>query len=430
MRILLVGATGLIGSAVAARLTADGHDVTALARRAGPAARRLSAARWIARDLRTLGRPEDWRPLIAGCDAVVYCAGVLQDGGRDATGTVHRDAPAALWEACASEGVRRVVHFSAMGVDRGALTPFSESKAAGDAALMAHDLDWVILRPSVVVGRAAFGGSALFRGLAALPVRPRTEEAGPLDIVQLDDVVETVARLVRPDAPARVALELAGPERLSFDEVVDAYRAWLGWRPARLVRLPSFAMVLAWRLGDLAGRLGWRPPVRSTARREIVRGAVGDPGAWTAASGVRPRPLRAALAAEPASVQERWFARLFLLKPLALAVFAAFWILTGLISLGPGYALARWVMEQTAAAPLAEASVILGSLVDLAVGIAILFRRTAKAGLIAALAVSLGYIAAGTALLPNLWLDPLGPMLKIWPILALNLMLLAILDER
>jgi hypothetical protein len=42
----------------------------------------------------------------------------------------------------------------------------------------------------------------LFRGLAALPVLPRTPEAGLLDIVQLDDVVETVARLVAR-APSR-----------------------------------------------------------------------------------------------------------------------------------------------------------------------------------------------------------------------------------
>ena len=34
---------------------------------------------------------------------------------------------------------------------------------------MARDLEWVVLRPSVVVGRQAYGGSALFRGLAALP---------------------------------------------------------------------------------------------------------------------------------------------------------------------------------------------------------------------------------------------------------------------
>jgi len=50
--------------------------------------------------------------------------------------------------------------------------------------------------------------------------------------------------------------------------------------------------------------------------------------------------------------------------------------------------------------------------------------------LIAALALSLFYIVAGSILLPRLWIEPLGPMMKIWPILALNLVALAILEDR
>jgi hypothetical protein len=50
--------------------------------------------------------------------------------------------------------------------------------------------------------------------------------------------------------------------------------------------------------------------------------------------------------------------------------------------------------------------------------------------LYAALAISLFYAAAGTLLVPRLWNDPLGPMLKIWPIIALNLTALAILNDR
>jgi hypothetical protein len=47
------------------------------------------------------------------------------------------------------------------------VSSFSETKGAGDAALAASSLEWFILRPSVVIGRPAYGGSALIRGLAA-----------------------------------------------------------------------------------------------------------------------------------------------------------------------------------------------------------------------------------------------------------------------
>ena len=430
MRILLLGATGFIGAAVAARLTSEGHEVVGVTRSLGTLARRVPAAHWIEIDLRNATRAEAWAPHLAGIEAVVNCAGALQDSLRDDTAAVHRAAPAALWEACEQAGVRRVIHFSAIGVDRGGISKFSATKLKGDWALTESKLDWVILRPSVVVGRPAYGGSALFRGLAALPVLPRTPDAGPLDIVQLEDVVETVVRLLAPGAASRVALELSGPERLSFEDVVQAYRAWLGLKPARIVSAPGFVMAAAYRVGDLVAWLGWRPPIRTTARREIVRGAVGNPKAWTDATGIEPRPLSAALAAEPASVQERWFANLYLMKPLIIGVFALFWLMTGLVSLGPGYELAADYMRRAGAGPLSEPSVIAGGVADLVVAAGIMWRRTSRLALYAAIGLSAFYVVAGTLLLPGLWRDPLGPMMKIWPILVLNFVCLAVLEER
>jgi uncharacterized protein YbjT (DUF2867 family) len=430
MRVLLTGATGLIGSAVRARLAREGHDVVAVVRPGGASASAPAAGRKVVLDIAKATRPEDWLHHLEGIDAVVNCAGVLQDSPRDSIHGVHAAGVSALYEACERRGVRRVVHLSAIGVDRGALTPFSESKLAGDAVLMARDLDWVILRPSVVVGRPAYGGSALFRGLAALPILPVMPDTGPLQVVQLDDIVETVVVFLRPEVPARVVLEVAGPERLSMTEIVAAYRQWLGWGKPRTVRMPGWLAGAMYRLGDFAGWLGWRPPIRTTAKREMVRGAVGDPSEWQRLTGIAPRALGDALALQPPSVQERWFAQLYFLKPLVFVVLALFWIATGLVSLGPGYDIGLSLMAEGGAAWIGRETVIAGALADILIGLGFAFRRTARAGLYGAIAITLVYVVLGTVLVPRLWADPLGPLLKIWPILVLHLVALAILDDR
>jgi uncharacterized protein YbjT (DUF2867 family) len=424
--VLVIGASGLIGSAVAARLYREGHVVTGLAR----GGRHGGAVTITPFDIARATKPEHWVPVLAGIDVVVNCAGALQDGPGDNVSAVHFEGPSALFKACEMAGVKRVIHFSAMGVERAQPSDFSKTKYQAEGALRSSTLDWVILRPSVVIGRAAYGASAMFRGLAALPFLPLMPDTGKLQIVQLDDVVETVARLVPDTAPARIALDLAGPEPLEFREVIAAFRTWFGWKPAREIRLPRPIARMLYGLGDIAGRLGWRPPLRSTAALEIVRGATGDPGPMMDATGIAPMTLGDALARNPASVQERWFAGLYFLKPVALGVLAAFWLATGIISLTVGWEPGVNLMRRTAIPALAEASVIAGALADIVVGSLIAFRRTAYPGLLLGVAVSLFYAASGTLLLPELWKDPLGPLLKIWPIIVAHLMTLAILRDR
>lgn len=429
MRIIVLGATGLIGSAVLARLASAGHEVVGLARNIETAARTLPKGRFVALDLGT-ATPEQLARELDSADAVVNAAGLLQDGPGESVARVHVSGMATLIAACHLARVRRVVHISAIGVDTGANSDFSRTKQEGDALLAASGLDHVILRPSVVVGRRAYGGSALFRGLAALPVFPLFPDTADLQIVQLDDVAEAVAVFVAPEAPAGVEMDLAGPERLSLEEVIATYRRWLGFPPARRIPVPGWIARLMYRLGDGIGRLGWRPPLRSTVAREIARGATGDPGPWMRMTGIRPQSLSDALAAEPAGVQERWFAALYTLKPAIFVLFALFWIVTGLLSLGPAYDAGVALLKEGGAGALAAPLAIGGALADLAIGLGIAVRRTTRMALWAALAVSLLYVVAGTALLPRLWLDPLGPLVKIGPVVMLNLVALAILRDR
>jgi uncharacterized protein YbjT (DUF2867 family) len=428
VRVLIVGASGLIGAAVAGRLASQGHTIVSVTRRGEQIG--LLDANVVRIDVASATEVSDWLPILRDVDAVVNCAGVLQDSPGDSTAGVHVKGVSALFHACEMGGVRRVVHLSAVGVDHETPTEFSRTKLAGDKVLMERDLDWVILRPSVVIGQAAYGGSALFRGLAALPIQPVMAGTGPLQIVHLDDVVDTIAFFLRPDAPSRQVLDLVGPRSWSFDEVVRLFRKWLRWPPVRTWQVPEALAGVLYKAGDLVSMLGWRPPIRSTARREIVRGAVGDPKPL-AAIGIRPRDLEASLMAEPSSVQERWFARLYFLKPLLFVVLVLFWVSTGLISLGPGWDHGMGLMREGGVGErMGALAVVSGALADIAIGLLIAYRPTSRYGLFAALTISIVYAIIGTILVPRLWIDPLGPMLKIWPIVVLHLVGLGILEDR
>ncbi len=432
MHVLVTGAYGLIGSAVLARLHRDGHRLTGAGRSLGEARRRFPYAQWVEADFTRLDTPDAWRPLLAGIDAVVNCVGVLQDGAGDNVTRVQLDGTVALFDACAAAGIRRVVHVSAIGAAADAPTPFIRTKAQADAHL-------AIARPRLDDPAACTCARArrLWRNRHAARARGisrgdahrgrRQPDAGGERRGYRGDHLALFAR----GAPARATWDLAHPQVHKLGDIVAALRQWHGFPPRPQLRIPTLAQPAFAMFAEIVGLLGWRSPARWTALAQLKQGAVGDPAAWITATGIKPRSLDTILAERPASVQDRWFARLYLLKPLAILSLALFWILTGVIALGPGRATAVAQMTSAGFSPSsAELTVVLGSLIDIALGLLVCLRKFARIALLLMLAVTLGYLVAGTILTPQLWTDPLGPLLKIVPILIATLLTLAIVDDR
>lgn len=433
MRVLVTGGYGLIGAAILAQLHRDGHEVVGFGRTVAVARRRFPYAGWIAADVRGLTTAPAWRPVLEGIDAVVNCLGVLQDGARDDVQGVHVGATCALFDACQDAAIGRVIHISMLGAEPDAPTEFARSKAEGDAYLMRLDLDWLILRPGLVLAPAAFGGSAMLRAIAACPlVTPVIGADARIQVVSVADIARTVSFALKPGAPARAIWQLAHGQVHRLEDIVLALREWLGDPDRPLWRVPEWAARAVAICADVLSWLGWRSPARSTALTQLTAGVTGDPREWMAATGITPRSLDDILADWPSDVQERWFARLYLLKPAAIAALAVFWILSGLVALGPGGDAAAAHLAASGFPPtLVGVTVFWGAVLDVVLGLLLLLvRRFTRAVLLVMLAVTPLYLLIGTLLAPQLWLDPLGPYVKIVPMLLATAFTLAILDER
>ncbi|QND59956.1 SDR family oxidoreductase [Mesorhizobium huakuii] len=430
MNILVLGGYGLIGDAIVGRLLRDGHHVTGLGRDVGDAGRRRPAVRWIAADMSKLLAAEDWLPVVAGMDAVVNAAGVLQDGPRDRLDAVHRGSVVALVAACEQAGVHRFAQISAIGADVASANPFFSTKAQGDRAVASSSLEWTILRPGLVIAPAAYGGTALLRALAAFPgFVPAVMPRQPIQTAAVTEIAEAVSRAVAGSLP-RLAVDLVEANARPLADVLLALRAWLGLPPARVVPMPAILGRLAGAVADMLGILGWRSPLRCAALAAVARGVTGDASAWNQVCDRPLQPLEATLADMPANVQERWFARLWLAKPVIFACLSLFWLVSGIVGLIRQEAAADLLVSHGVSASFAHLSVLAGSAADMLVGAAVVVRSLARRALLAMIAITLSYLAAATLLVPGLWLDPLGPLVKTIPALCLVVVALAVLDER
>jgi uncharacterized protein YbjT (DUF2867 family) len=313
MNILLTGANGFIGRYLLASIAAAGHRVTPAVRRPSEIDGLLIGPNSVAVDFNIDIRPEDWLPRLAGIDAVINCAGVLQGRPGQSIEAIHAAAPKALFAACLEAGVKRVIQISAISAEETARTAYASTKREADDFLASTDLDWVILRPSLVYAEGAYGGTAFFRALAALPFIVPVVGTGNqvFQPIHIDDLSAAVLRVLDQPTIRRVIVDPVGPNTLTLREILVDLRRWLGFPAARIIEVPIYMVHAAARLGDILGG-----PVNTTSVRQLVFGNAGQPAPFVEALGIKPRRWSDALFARPAQAQDRWHARLYFLRPL------------------------------------------------------------------------------------------------------------------
>lgn len=198
MRVLVIGATGFIGSRVAAHLHAAGYEVIGTSRRRQEAFHAHPEYGWIVADFNRDFDWHVWRPRLHAIDAVVNCAGLHEETRAETFEAVHALGPGALYEACVRYGVRRVVHLTVPGHPGEKRSHHLASRRFAEARLEALGLDWLVLVHSRVVGAPA--------APRALDVEERKFEASGAALAVEDLSLAVLHALETTEARRRITL--------------------------------------------------------------------------------------------------------------------------------------------------------------------------------------------------------------------------------
>jgi len=275
-RVTILGGSGFIGRYIVKRLAQHRAIVTVVSRHAGDAGflRPMGDVGQIALFEAGIADEPRLAAALAGSDAVICCAGILYEHGRQRFDLVHHRGPALLARLAKAAGARRFIHLSAIGADPGAPAAYARSKAAGEAAVRAAFPGATILRPSVVFGPEDdfFNRfAALARWLPALPLIGGGQTR--FQPVYVADVAEAaMAGLDRHEAEG-ATYELGGPKIYSFKELMELLLAEINRRRV-LVPLPFGLASLQ------AAFLEWlpTPPLTRDQVKLLQRDNVATPG--------------------------------------------------------------------------------------------------------------------------------------------------------
>lgn len=236
--ILLVGATGRLGRAVALRLLHDGIPFRA-------ACRNVTKAQWLLEHGVDVLRMDvesgaGVKEAMSGTSKVISCIHGLMGRSRHSIERIDVRGQAALIDGAADAGVTRFVYISALGASLDHPSEFWRAKARAEQHLKASGLDYVILRPSAFMDLYAHDliGAAVMRGKTVFLLGKGTT---PRNMIAVADVADTAIKALLQDDLVGQTIPVGGWDNPTEREIAALY-ASLSGKPLKLRAVPPFVL--------------------------------------------------------------------------------------------------------------------------------------------------------------------------------------------
>ena len=245
MRVLILGATGMIGGEILRELTG----------RPGVALRALIPSRSPATPLEvetTYGNLHDRESLdraMASVDCAINAVGIIAERGSNTFQSVHVHGVENTLAAAEAAGVARFIHISAMGARADSPSRYHRTKREGERLVMESGLDYSIIRPSIVFGPKDEFINMLARMVRRFPLIPVIGPGGNLfQPVYSRDLARLVRNLVVENTAPAEAVAAGGPEQLSYNAVITLLKELLRRPRKPVLHLPLVPLGLTAKL--------------------------------------------------------------------------------------------------------------------------------------------------------------------------------------
>lgn len=219
--VTIYGGSGFVGRYIARRMAKQGWRVRVAVRRPNEAifVKPYGVVGQVEPVFCNVRDDESVAAVMHGADAVVNCVGILAPNGKNTFDSVQAEAPGRIARIAAEHGISRMVHLSAIGADSNSESIYARTKAAGEAAVLEHIPDAMILRPSIVFGVE----DQFFNRFASMtrlgPILPVVGAETRFQPVYVDDVAKAAVKGVLGSADGGI-YELGGPEVRTFRELM------------------------------------------------------------------------------------------------------------------------------------------------------------------------------------------------------------------
>ncbi|WP_187429109.1 hypothetical protein ROLI_005120 [Roseobacter fucihabitans] len=277
--VTIYGGSGFVGRYIARRMAKAGWRVRVAVRRPNEAmfVKPYGVVGQVEPVLCNVRDDASVQAVMKGADAVVNCVGILAETGKNQFDTVQAEGATRIARIAREQGVDRVVHISAIGADAASESLYAQTKARGEAGVLEHFPDAVILRPSIVFGAE----DQFFNRFASMsclgPILPVVGADTRFQPVYVDDVAQAAERALTGPVASGI-YELGGPDIATFRALMHQMLKVIHRRklvintPFFVARLMGFGfdMLQKLSLGLFTNTLITRDQVRNLSNDNVV----------------------------------------------------------------------------------------------------------------------------------------------------------------
>lgn len=220
--VTIYGGSGFVGRYIARHMAKEGWRVRVACRRPNEAifVRPYGVVGQVEPVLCNIRNDDSVRQVMQGADAVVNCVGTFDAKGANNFDAVQSEGAARIARIAKESGVARMVHISAIGADADSESDYQRTKAEGEAAVLHHMPEAMILRPSVIFGPEDNFFNR-FAGMSRMgPALPLVGAETRFQPVFVDDVAKAAVKGLTGGGASGI-YELGGPEVATFRELIE-----------------------------------------------------------------------------------------------------------------------------------------------------------------------------------------------------------------
>lgn len=431
MKILILGATGFVGSTLTRLLVEEEYQLVCAGRDIDLIKQRFPTAESLYCDFLKDQTVESWLPRFEGIDIIVNCIGIFYHQNKTHLWNIHFHAPKAVYQAAVLSKVKQVIHLSALGIE-GYRNDYADSKKALEDFLKSLTIPHLIIKPSVIYGAHSKGSMEVLKKLAASPILIPLPAKGEqlFQPIYVGDLAKAMKNLIlRPPQSLSLTLAAVPSQQITLKEMLLTLRKWLGFKKGYFLTIPFFFIQM---MGWLGEKLSL-PTLNKSAINMLQEGnytSAEQAKFFQDLTQVQPLEFLPGLNQNPAVQEDRWHARLLLLRPFLQISLAIMWLFSSLTSVlpyakSPSYGLFTQIGITTSLQPL----LLYGAAgLNALIGLGLLVNYKVKINCVLQLLVILFYSLIISLYLPYLWLEPFGPIVKNIPVI-ISVLTLYILES-